>query len=113
MDGQDSIVIRVQATWVGEQPCSREVGVGSKTGCHCVVQGNIFVLLQDGGRESEFVSEGEDIVGSLSLGIYCRNCTTHFVDVLVCGSSKHLLQRLCFQFMHGCVRADVTVKFLI
>ena len=70
MGGEDRIVIRIRADGVGERPCGCEVGVGGKTGCHCVVQGNIFLLLQDGGRESKFGSEGEAIMEGLCLGIY-------------------------------------------
>ena len=103
MDGEDSIIIRVRLSRMGEQPCGPEVGGGGDTGCHCVVQGNIFFLLQDCGRESKFGSEGEAIMGGLHLGIYCPNCATHFVDVLACGSSQNSLQRLCLQFLHRCV----------
>ena len=58
MDGKDSVVVHVRPTRVNERPCGREVGGGGDIGCHCVVEGNILVLLQDGGGESEFGSEG-------------------------------------------------------
>ena len=94
MDGEDSVVVRVWPTRANEQPCGRKVGGSGETGCHCVVEGNKLVLLQDGCRESKFGSEGEAIVGGLCLGIYCRYCTTHIVDVLAFGSPQHLLQQL-------------------
>ena len=52
MDDEDSVVVRVWPTRANEQPCGCEVGGGGKTGCHCVVEGNILVLIQDGGGES-------------------------------------------------------------
>ena len=69
MDGEDSVIVRVRPTRVNECPCGCEVGGGSDTGCHCVVEVNILVLFQDGSRESEFGSEGEAIMGGLFLGI--------------------------------------------
>ena len=101
MDSEDSVVVRVWRTQVNEQPCGCEVVGGGETDFHCVVEDNLLVLLQDGSGESEFVSEGEAIVGGLCLGIYCRYCITHLVYVLVHGSSQHSLKQLRLQFMHS------------
>ena len=54
-------------------------------------------------ENTKFGSEGGANVGGLCLGIYCRNCTTHFLTCFCVGLSQHLLQRLRLQFLQCCV----------
>ena len=115
MYSEDSVVVRVRPTQVNEQPCGRYFGGSGETVFHCVVEGNILVLLQDGRGESESGSEGGALVGGLCLGIYYRYCTTHLLDVLACGSSQHSLQQFLLHLLHGRVpcRCHGGVIFLV
>ena len=114
MDCEVCVVVSVRSIRVNEQPCRCEVGGSGKTGCYHVVEGIILVLLQDGRGESEFGSKGEAFVGGLRLSIYCRYSTTHLVDVLACGFSQYLLQRLRIQHLrvHVLCRHHGGVLFL-